>query len=68
MKYYIVILIYNGGDIWCEVVLNIKKYLIDELFVYVIDLGSVDFIKLIVEEVGFDVICILSKDFNYGGI
>uniref|UniRef100_A0A483S6G1 Glycosyltransferase n=1 Tax=Klebsiella pneumoniae TaxID=573 RepID=A0A483S6G1_KLEPN len=67
MKYYIAIPTYNGGDIWREVVSNIKKYSTDELFVHVIDSGSVDSTKLIAEEAGFDVTCISSKDFNHGG-
>ncbi|KAA5900663.1 glycosyltransferase family 2 protein, partial [Klebsiella pneumoniae] len=58
MKYYIAIPTYNGGDIWREVVSNIKKYSTDELFVHVIDSGSVDSTKLIAEEAGFDVTCI----------
>ncbi len=52
------------GVKWCQI---LKKYSTDELFVHVIDSGSVDSTKLIAEEAGFDVTCISSKDFNHGG-
>ncbi|HDT6557959.1 glycosyltransferase family 2 protein [Raoultella ornithinolytica] len=66
MKYYIAIPTYNGGDIWHQVVENIKKYAPSDLFVHVIDSSSIDDTVSVAEEAGFNVLSIASSDFNHG--
>lgn len=67
MKYFIAIPTYNAGNIWQEVVSNIKKYAPDNIYVHVIDSGSTDQTVEIAREAGFNVVTITSQEFNHGG-
>ncbi|CAM4362744.1 glycosyltransferase family 2 protein [Pluralibacter gergoviae] len=66
MKFFIAIPTYNGGDIWRETVINIKKNAPKNTFVQVIDSGSKDETVAVATKAGFDVISITSEDFNHG--
>ncbi|HBR6961995.1 glycosyltransferase family A protein [Klebsiella aerogenes] len=67
MKYYIAIPTYNGGELWQQVVDNLRKNVPENLLVQVIDSSSKDNTPQIAEEAGFDLLTIAGHDFNHGG-
>ncbi|HDU6101053.1 TPA: glycosyltransferase family 2 protein [Klebsiella aerogenes] len=67
MKYYIAIPTYNGGELWQQVVDNLRKNAPENLLVQVIDSSSKDNTPQIAEEAGFDLLTIAGHDFNHGG-
>ena len=66
MKFLIAIPTYNGGDLWHDVIVNIKKFAPKNTLVNVIDSASSDRTKFLAEEANFNVISITPKEFNHG--
>ncbi|EPL1735109.1 glycosyltransferase family 2 protein, partial [Escherichia coli] len=67
MKALIAIPTYNGGRIWEIAAANIRKYAGSEIYVQVIDSGSIDNTVTVAKENGFAVKCINADEFNHGG-